>query len=167
MKFRTLQHEPERIDAQMAPMIDVVFLLLIFFLLTLRFVEPEGDFDINMPIGAPTAVQNDDLSLPKFKVRLIANADGSLKQLKAGQVNLGNDAAAFKRLNDKVLTFIGGQGNPVSKDLEVEIDADYVLNYEFLIQAVGACTGSMVDGRMVRYVEKINFAPPRPPTGAR
>ena len=165
MKFRILEREPERIDAQMAPMIDVVFLLLIFFLLTLRFVEPEGDFDVNMPIGAATPAKNDELNLPEFKVRLIANADGSLKQLRAGQVNLGNGDDAFQRLNQKVLKFIGGPGNPVSKDLEVEIDADYMLNFAYIIQAVGACTGSMANGKMVRYIEKIKFAPPRSPAG--
>ncbi len=35
----------------MTPMIDVVFQLLIFFMLTLKIIAPEGDFNINMPLG--------------------------------------------------------------------------------------------------------------------
>ena len=163
MKFRTVGEESFEMDTQMAPMIDVVFLLLIFFLLTLRIIEPEGDFNINMPIGAPSPLQNDELNLPEFKIRLIANPDGSLKQMTVGQVSFGNGDDVFGRLNASVLKFIGGAGNPISKDVEVEIDADYNLNYEIVIRAVGACTGSIQNGEMVRYVEKIKFAPARSP----
>ena len=48
MQFRN-QKTAEKIEPQMAPMIDVVFLLLIFFMLTLKIISPEGDFNINMP----------------------------------------------------------------------------------------------------------------------
>ena len=53
MKFRNTNKEVEKIEPQMAPMIDIVFQLLIFFMLTLKIVEPEGDFSINMPLGKP------------------------------------------------------------------------------------------------------------------
>lgn len=35
----------------MTPMIDVVFQLLIFFMLTLKIVTQEWNFDIHMPLG--------------------------------------------------------------------------------------------------------------------
>ena len=35
----------------MTPMIDVVFQLMIFFMLTLKIVTEEGNFDINMPLA--------------------------------------------------------------------------------------------------------------------
>ena len=44
----------KRRKPSLTPLIDVVFLLLIFFLLTLKIIEPEGEFNINMPIGTPT-----------------------------------------------------------------------------------------------------------------
>ena len=48
-------------------------------------------------------------------------------------------------------------------NLAVEIDPDFELNYQYVMSAISACTG-MVDkqGRILRYVEKIKFAPPRP-----
>ena len=49
--------------------------------------------------------------------------------------------------------------------MEVEIDADYNLNFQYVISAIGACTGRPDSSgkRIVRYIEKIKFAPPRIP----
>ena len=59
-----------KIAIDMTPMIDVVFQLLIFFMCTLKMVEPEGDFDISMPLGKPIAKSDSDPELPPFKVRM-------------------------------------------------------------------------------------------------
>ncbi len=165
MKFRN-KAEAEKIEPQMAPMIDVVFQLLIFFMLTLKIVEPEGDFNINMPIGAPSEASPDEPIFPDIKVRLQATPDGSLAVLKLGQRSLGNGQDAFTRLNSEILNIIGQPGNPLTKDIEVEIDADYNLNFQYVISAVSACTGRLgKQGNIVRYVEKIKFAPPKKPAG--
>ena len=87
-----------RIETQMAPMIDVVFLLLIFFMLTLKVVSPEGDFSINMPIGAP-APADDELQFPPIKVRLTAGPEGELTGVFFNNKPLGNNNAAFDKLN--------------------------------------------------------------------
>lgn len=162
MKIRG-KHGNEKIEAQMAPMIDVVFQLLIFFMLTLKIIEPEGDFNINMPIAAPSQQQNDEINLPDIKVRLEANEEGLLNALKLGGRSLGNGENAFILLNAEILKIIGRPGNPLTKDIEVEIDADYNLNYEYVIRAVSACTGRFDPNskQVIRYVEKIKFAPPR------
>ena len=44
---RKERQEPEKLETNMSAMIDVVFQLLIFFMLTLKIVEPEGDFTIS------------------------------------------------------------------------------------------------------------------------
>ena len=92
-------------------MIDVVFQLLIFFMLTLKIIEPEGDFNINMPLGAPSE-QTKDINLADIKVRLEANPQsGQLTKLKFGQTVLGENAAgmsepevagAFANLNKQI-----------------------------------------------------------------
>lgn len=164
MKIRGTKLEAEKIEPQMAPMIDVVFQLLIFFMLTLKIIEPEGDFNINMPIGAPVEQRNpDDPVIPDIKVRLVAALDGSLSQVMLGQRNLGSGPNAFERLNNEILRIIGQPGNPLTKDIEVEIEADYGLHYRYTVEAISACTGDIRDGKLVRYVEKIKFAPPKRP----
>ncbi len=158
-----------KVEVPMAPMIDITFQLLIFFMLNLRIIAPEGNFDINMPIGAPAEKQPDDINIPPIKVGLRSDANGNLTQLTLGQKNLGNDDLAFDRLSAEVLKIIVRPGNPLTKDIEVEIDADYEVQYQYIIKAVSRCTGRLdpQTKQMVRYVEKVKFAPPRAPkTGA-
>lgn len=156
-----------RIETQMAPMIDVVFQLLIFFMLTLKIIEPEGDFDINMPLGAPSESAETDADLPPFKVRLEAVPEtGELAQLYFNGQGLGTGGGAFQLLNNEILKAVNAlkAAGPDNVDKqEVEIDPDYGLDYEYIISAIGACSGKMVDGRMVRYISRIKFAPIRQP----
>ena len=149
----------------MTPMIDCVFQLMIFFMLTLKFVQAEGNFDINMPIGQSQG-QADPLA-QDLKVRMIADPAGNLVSLQMGSRKLGNDERAFIQLNSEILRAIGGTpGGPASKDTEVEIDADYNLHYSYVISAISACTGRFDERtkNVVRYIEKIKFAPPRRPS---
>jgi biopolymer transport protein ExbD len=84
MKVRGSGAAAEKIEPQMAPMIDVVFQLLIFFMLTLKIIEPEGDFSINMPQGKPTADPKQDVTIPPLVITMTNNADGSLAALQVG-----------------------------------------------------------------------------------
>lgn len=148
----------------MAPMIDVVFQLLIFFMLTLRIVAPEGDFNINMPIGT-AASHSDQLPPLDVKVRLVANPDGSLQQLQFGGRELGNDfPACFERLNQEIAV-IAGRGKQAVDDVVVEIDSDYGLHYKYVLRAVSACAGRFdpQTGGRVTYVENIKLTPPHRP----
>ncbi|MFQ5734442.1 MAG: ExbD/TolR family protein [Planctomycetaceae bacterium] len=85
MKFRGSDTVAEKIEPQMAPMIDVVFQLLIFFMLTLKIIEPEGSFSINMPQGKPKADPTQQITIPPLKITMDANADGSLRALQIGR----------------------------------------------------------------------------------
>jgi biopolymer transport protein ExbD len=156
-----------KVEVPMAPMIDVVFQLLIFFMLTLKILPPEGDFNINMPIGAPST-SNTEILTPDIKIRLIANRDGSLADMRLGQNSLGNDPDfVFQRLNNEVLKMIGRPGNPLTKDIEVEIDADHELHYEYTMKTVGAVMGKFnpATEEVIPYIQKVKFAPPRLPRG--
>ena len=164
MQFRN-QKPVEKIEPQMAPMIDVVFLLLIFFMCTLKIISQEGDFNINMPAVAQAQTETPKL-LPDFKVRLLADvASGELVEVRFGQRSLGTGPRAFQLLQQTIKEQIAG--SPYADEIEIEIDADFDLNYEHVISAVSACTGEITpagDGgkaKISRYVEKIKFAPPR------
>ena len=173
MKFRNTNNKVEKVEVPMAPMIDIVFQLLIFFMLTLKIVEPEGDFNINMPLGKPTQQVNpEDPLLPPIKVRLHANENGSLAQIVVGAHRLGSGEDAFDKLNIKILQVIqaiGRPGDPSTQDIEVEIDADYNLDFEYSLRAMSACTGRLqLDSKtgkpgVVRYIENIKFTPPKRP----
>ena len=162
MKIRRKTDETQ-VKVEMSAMIDIVFQLLIFFMLNLKIVADEGDFDINMPIGA-AAPDADMTPKVEYKVRLLADDEGNLRDIQVGQNSLGNDVpACFQRLNNDVRSW-AASGGTYSDDLEVEIDADYQLHYQYVIKAVSACTGYVQGERKVKFLEKIKFAPPRRPT---
>lgn len=156
------QQEAASLRQQTTPMIDVTFQLLTFFMLTLRIVGPEGDFNINMPPPGSGAAKSE--ILPDIKVRLIATPEGNLAGLKLGDRPLGNGPGVFQILNGEILKLVGGTNIARSTDIEVEIDADYNLHFDNVVKAIGACSGRLgPDGKtIIRYVEKIKFAQPKP-----
>lgn len=161
MKFR--KHSSEtKVDMQMSAMIDIVFQLLIFFLLTLKIIPPEGDFNINMPLGVQSSNPN-EIPPMDLKVKLDANPDGTLAQLWFGNRALGNDfPACFERLNNEIAQIAGGQQG-YSDDLEVELNPDYNLHYQYIVKAISSCRGRMQGDSQITYIEKIKFAPINPP----
>ncbi len=155
-----------KITVDMTPMIDVVFQLLIFFMCTLKVIEPEGDFDISMPLGRPSEQQNDQPDLPPFKVRMLADpTSGELASLSFNGENLGSGDNAIASLNSKVFRSISSLkalGSDQLEKQEVEIDPDYNLNYRYIINAIGACSGRLgPNGIQIPYLSRIKFAPIR------
>ena len=55
MKFQTGKNRTDRYDLDMASMIDVVFLLLIFFMCTTSFSKPEEELDISSTVPGKSA----------------------------------------------------------------------------------------------------------------
>ena len=72
-----------KIDINMTPMIDVVFQLLTFFMLTLKTVIVEGDFNIRMPLGASAGAAEDN-PIPPLIVKMAATPEGRLADVRLG-----------------------------------------------------------------------------------
>jgi len=169
MKFRHLQTSDDgKVELQMTPMIDIVFLLLIFFIMTFKIVAPEGDFNMKMPLAAPSA-GDAPLDLPPITVRLMADSEGQLSSVQMGSNVLGGDRQeAFAELHRNIRMIVGDDAGPgsVAENTEVELDCDYNLRFEYVIDAISALSGYVVDEgdrrSIVPLIEKIKFAPPRP-----
>ena len=163
MKVRNAgKNEDEKVEVQMTPMIDIVFQLLVFFIMTFKIVAQEGDFSIKMPLAAPSEATTPEDELPPMKVRLTALG----KSLNTIEFN-GEVMKDFSHLHQRLTEVVGGPGEqngPSSRreDAEVELDCDYNLRYEFVIQAVTSVSGQRgEDGSITKLVEKIKFAQPR------
>jgi biopolymer transport protein ExbD len=151
----------EKIDINMTPMIDIVFQLMAFFIMTLKIVSLEGDFDIKMPRGASAGPS----PLVAIPLRLTAGADGGLSG-----IHLGDRALAdFDELRVSVRDLLG-DGSPAASppstelaaEFEVEIDADPTLHYEHTMRAITTVSGYVgPDRRIVPLARKIRFAPAR------
>jgi biopolymer transport protein ExbD len=159
MKFST-KRGSEKAELQLTSMIDVIFLLLIFFVMTFKIAAQEGDFNVKMPIGGGPG-SADTTELP-IKLRLRANADGELVDIVVNDsLTFGND---WTKLRGYILNVTGGNAPPTPEEgPEVEIDLDYNLRYEHVIGAVTAVTGQRLGDEVKRLVERIKFAPPRKP----
>jgi biopolymer transport protein ExbD len=138
----------------MTPMIDVVFQLLIFFVLTFRIVLPEGDFGIKIPPSNSNAVKP-DLPQTPIKVRLIADENGELKEMFINNVSIGKN---FKELRARVLMTIGMAENPNENEIEVELTPDDKLKYTYVIKAMTHITGELKNGRIVKICDRVRFA---------
>ena len=161
MKIRNRDsRDNDKIELQMTPMIDIVFQLLVFFIMTFKIVTQEGDFNVKMPLAAASGAEVDPTSLD-MTLRLTANDNGDLTGI---QLN-DRDFSAFDDLHRHIISLVGGdQPDSARESAEIEIDADYQLRYEYVIQAFTSVTGYRTpEGDVVKLIEKIRFSPPKPP----
>lgn len=73
MKFRDYHSQPPS-ELELAPMIDVVFLLLIFFIVTWQFAR----FERNMDISVPAAEETDDTKQTVGEIILNVRENGEV-----------------------------------------------------------------------------------------
>ena len=148
----------EKVAINMTPMIDVVFQLMIFFMLTLNIIAPEGDFDIRMPLSKSAGPPTDDLQLPPIRVRLAADPVGGLQ----GMTMNGEPVAGFDDLQQRVAGIVEAAvaSGGTAEDVELELDCDEELDYSHVVQAITAVSGRVEDGRVIEMIKKISFAPP-------
>ncbi len=161
----------DKVEIQMTPMIDIVFQLLVFFILTFRVVAQEGDFNIRMPLMGAPQESIDQAEKTTLNVRLMADpATGNLTQLSLDGVPMPPDPARdqtrFDVLHNTIRKRIEDGGGPnAAAMMEVQFECDYKLNYENVINAITAVSGhksgSGPDAKIVKLIEQIKFAPPR------
>ncbi len=173
MKVRNVQrHGDEEIELQMTPMIDIVFQLLVFFIMTFKVVSPEGDFNIKMPRAAPSEGLPDDDEPMIAIVELRAKANGGLAGVKWGGEKMGTgnfQGRPFEHLTSKAMEFVHDDRGPeatalMAEAVEVELDCDPHLRYQHVIKAITHISGYIDKGQEepVRLINKIKFKPPSP-----
>lgn len=145
----------QKVDSQMTSMIDIVFQLLAFFIMTLKIIDAEGDFSIRMP-QAGTDAMTTPPTVP-LHVRLArAEADGCSITID------GREVANFHELRAEVMREVGSHAGPEeSSDLEVELDCDFDLSYEHAIRAITSVSGYRQGDRVHNLIDRIKFARPR------
>jgi biopolymer transport protein ExbD len=149
----------DKVEQNMTAMIDIVFQLLTFFVMQFKIVAEEGDFNVKMPIAAPREGLPDE-SVPPLKVRMRAGGGGELAGISLNENQFGT---SFQSLHDYIASVVGKESGPSREAFEVELDCDYDLKYEYVVEAITAVSGYRDGDQIVKLVEKIKFSPPRTP----
>ena len=72
--MRLTRREAQTVELQMGPMIDMVFLLLVFFMVTAKPIKPESDIGLSLP---GTVAQEESLDIPDEQ-RVLIETDGTV-----------------------------------------------------------------------------------------
>ncbi len=155
--------EPEEIQLNMTAMIDIVFQLLIFFIMTFKVVAQEGDFNIKMPLASQSTEQLEFEEPPEL-IRIMLRSGG---QGKINTINVDDDIQAqtfgpsetmFAELTDYIERKLAADGDPEStEDTEVEFDIDFDLKYSYTVKAIDAVSGKVVNGKTKKLIGKVKF----------
>lgn len=120
MKFNN--REPESAVFPLAPMIDVVFLLLIFFIATMQFSQSERELNVSVPVAEEGADARQTVG------EIIVNVKEN------GEVTVDNTLMSQDQLYAK-LTRIAA----VHKNQAIRIRGDGKVEYQKIVQVIDVC----------------------------
>jgi len=124
---------------QLAPMIDILLLLLSFFIITWQFTRSETELSVSVP----TAEEGTQKNRSRGEIIINILADGSLK--------VEGSSVTLSQLREK-LTAVAKQ----FKNQPVRIRGDGNVNYQRIVEVIDTCQKS--------GIWNISFATQRPPT---
>ena len=113
----------EELALELTPMIDVVFLLLIFFMVATTFLDPEREIDIDLPQADAAQVkqsESDELVINVFR---------------DGRVSLGGRELADEALRAELVRAARREPKPT-----VTIRGDRQAHHEAIVRVMDACS---------------------------
>ena len=151
--------KPDEIKLNMTAMIDIVFQLLVFFILTFKVVAMEGDFNIKMPLASESADTLDEELPDLITVRLLAGENGNIASIIVDDNENLTEATMYQDLTRIVEQRLAGEGDPESEsETEVEFEIAYNLKYSYTVKAIEAVSGRIQqDGTVKKLVQKVTF----------
>jgi biopolymer transport protein ExbD len=137
--MRLRKKDVQTVEMQMGPMIDMVFLLLVFFMVSAKPVKQESDINIGLP---GTVAQEEALEIPdEQRIQIQPN----------GQVVLNDqpmDSPASAEMPSLLATLKRFKESADSNKTEalITIDADDAANHERIVQVLNACAQAKITG---------------------
>ena len=161
MKFRQKDDSDSELKLNMTAMIDIVFQLLVFFIMTFKVTAMEADFNIRMPAASQSA--SDPIDVPPTTIYVNLRA-GQERNIVGIDVDDGiaqqsfEDTDMYEKLTNFVEQTLNAEGDPSSdEEVEVEFTIDETLRYRYTVRAIEAVSGKIVGDTVKTLVEKIKF----------
>ncbi len=157
------ERKPLESKVDMTPMIDIVFQLLVFFIMTFKIVTMEGDFKVKMPIATTQDNKMDEVFPTVLHVKIAAGDTGGVAQVEVDTD--GDNLQTFTNdwpgnLTAYVENVVAAvEGDPsTAQDTEVEFDIDFSLRYLHTVKAIESVSGIIQPDRSIKkLIEKIKF----------
>jgi biopolymer transport protein ExbD len=124
MKFRR-RAEPHPLGFQIAPMVDVLLVLLCFFILTWNFARRE----LELPITVPTAEHGQEPSMTVNQTVLNLQADGTLV--------MNAKPLDYAELAERMTALAR-----IDKDYAIILRGDESVPYKYVAQVIAICKGA-------------------------
>lgn len=131
--------DTQTVEMQMGPMIDMVFLLLVFFMVSAKPVKQESDVNIGLP---GTVAQEEVLDIPDEQ-RIKIQADGTVilndqpVELPQNR-DMPNLTATLKRFKESA--------DANKSEALVTIDPDDQANHQRIVAVLNACAVAKITG---------------------
>ncbi len=143
----------------MTSMIDVVFLLLIFFMCATKFKVPDYRIDASLPRDKGLRAVNvkPPKEIPEFRITVDPIPGAPEGQLRATFRIGRNQMAPLNQLNQIVKQeywAIKNDARYAGEKIPAVIDGQKEVDFEYVVLAINACIAAGVD--------EVNFAPPIP-----
>ena len=150
-------NETEEIKMNMTSMIDIVFQLLVFFVMTFNPPQYEGDFSVKMPLTSDTP-DNDNIDPPSvINVKLTAALDGTLSNILVNSVPVDQNDL-YGGLTKVIESELAAEGDPdKARETEVDFDIARELKYAYTVTAIEAVSGKKEGDVVTRLICKIKF----------
>ncbi len=120
MKFTSRQPEPA--SMQLAPMIDIVFLLLIFFIVTWQFTRAETELDVSVP----TTEEGAELNRQRGEIVINVMADGAIR-VDGTTLDLAQLEAKLRPIAE------------LHEAQPVRVRGDSEVRYQRIVEVIAAC----------------------------
>ena len=137
--MRLRRKDVQTVEMQMGPMIDMVFLLLVFFMVSAKPVKQESDINIGLP---GTVSQEEALDIPdEQRIHIQQN----------GQIVLNDqtmDSPSNAEMPSLLSTLKRFKESADSNKTEalITIDADDAANHERIVQVLNVCARAEITG---------------------
>lgn len=132
---RILTRGPVPIAANLTPMIDVVFLLVVFFVLVSQIVDLDRvDMDLPAPADAAALAASDD---PRVVINLVPADNGGVEWMHLGGDVYSTEPSGRSELSRKLAGLLSS--NP---DLRINIRSDQATAYRHVSGALQAVRGA-------------------------
>ena len=124
MKFRR-RTEPAVLGFQIAPMVDVLLVLLCFFILTWNFARKEMELDVKVP----TAENGGEPTMDVNQTVLNLKADGSIV--------MNTKPVSYEELSEKMAALA-----KINKDYAIILRGDENVPYKYVARVLDVCRGA-------------------------